>query len=745
VFTHDHFGPSTHQQAGLYAGLIIEPPDHTIWRHPETGQIMGNRVIPGFGRDGGPTSWRADIIKSDGSSGFREFLIEGQDFHLAYDGDRPVNPPGRKEVPLPHLVEPPDVPMPEAISADDVGTMTFNYRNEPLALRIRDPQSNSQVLDVRGDLSHAFRSIARVDPDLNRDPNNPAQWIYPPLHADSRRYDPFTPILRAYEGDPVQVKMLVGAHEEGHNATIHGLRWLREPGVRPSGWRNNQANGISEHFEFEVGALPDVVGLAREADYLYSPGIAVHDIWNGMWGIVREYAVQRGDLLPLPQNADGSLDKSRFTDAMDAEFTCPRAAPVRFFDVAAVRARDVLPNGELVYNAGHHLSDPTALMYVPFSDLVPAHGGYTLSPNAPVEPLILRANAGDCIELKLRNLFRADPIDAFGFNMWPMIINRFNANLVRPSNAVGLHPQLVSYDVRRHNGVNVGFNPVGTITPGGQYKYRWYAGIMRTSPNGGIIATPVEFGATNLMPSDPLKHSNKGLGGALIIEPRGATWTFPSTKSRATADVSYPAGQFREFVMLYQNDVNLFREGDLGNPVPPPGGGTVAEPGVEDAEDSGNKAINYRTEPMWTRVGFEPGDDFGDTNDHLFQNALSSKPPFPSNPPGAGPIETPIFTADAGARVRFRALQPGGHGRNNTVTIHGHMWRRDPSNRLSEFNATQEGQGPGNHFDVIPLYGAGGAFARPGDYLYRTRSAEQFDGGVWGVFRVKSAGSAQEQ
>jgi len=25
VFTHDHFGPSTHQQVGLYAGLVIEP------------------------------------------------------------------------------------------------------------------------------------------------------------------------------------------------------------------------------------------------------------------------------------------------------------------------------------------------------------------------------------------------------------------------------------------------------------------------------------------------------------------------------------------------------------------------------------------------------------------------------------------------------------------------------------------------------------------------------------------------
>ena len=55
VFTHDHFGPSTHQQVALYAGLVVEPRD-SIWRHSETGAIFGGRF------DGGPTSFRADIL-----------------------------------------------------------------------------------------------------------------------------------------------------------------------------------------------------------------------------------------------------------------------------------------------------------------------------------------------------------------------------------------------------------------------------------------------------------------------------------------------------------------------------------------------------------------------------------------------------------------------------------------------------------------------------------------------------------
>ncbi|HEY1403350.1 MAG TPA: hypothetical protein VGB05_04430, partial [Pyrinomonadaceae bacterium] len=52
AFTHDHFGPSTHQQGGLYAGLIIEP-QNSAWYHNETGTLLGG---PSQQRDdGGPT------------------------------------------------------------------------------------------------------------------------------------------------------------------------------------------------------------------------------------------------------------------------------------------------------------------------------------------------------------------------------------------------------------------------------------------------------------------------------------------------------------------------------------------------------------------------------------------------------------------------------------------------------------------------------------------------------------------
>src|SRR5262249_27986293 len=55
VFTHDHFGPSTHQQAGLYAGLLVEPQGST-WTSNDGATTFGSRS------DGGPTSWQARIL-----------------------------------------------------------------------------------------------------------------------------------------------------------------------------------------------------------------------------------------------------------------------------------------------------------------------------------------------------------------------------------------------------------------------------------------------------------------------------------------------------------------------------------------------------------------------------------------------------------------------------------------------------------------------------------------------------------
>ena len=776
VFTHDHFGPSTHQQTGLYAGLVVEPLG-SQWRDPESGVIFGGANIAAR-EDGGPTTWRADILTADRTQSYREFLLEFADYQLAYeegggidaagkpipDPARVISPPVKDEIGLPYLVQKAKVcpgneklPCPEAVSAADPGTMSVNYRNEPVALRVRNPNTNTQAGGEEGDLSHVYRSLTtRADARLNSQPG-----FYPALTPDVQPGDPYTPLLRAYENDPVQIRILVGAHEEGHNFEVQGIKWKFEPGtpedpasVNNSGYRNNQMMGISEHYEFVVPKLSKN-WQTEAADYLYRPGASVDDQWNGLWGLLRAYKNQRKDLKPLPSNTTGGAP---FTNPGDFNGVCPKTANVQPFDVTAALVRDILPEATLVYNSrtsnGGQLHDPTAIMFVRTSDIDPATG--KVVNGVPREPLVLRAKAGDCIEVTLTNKLPKDgAIDVPGFNTMPMIVEYFNANQVAPSSEVGLHPQNLYYDVTRSNGMNVGGNPVQTVKPGFSTKYQWYAGdVTSNSTNGGVIQ-PIEFGATGLSSSDPIKHSNKGLFGSLIIEPAGSSWA-EDYGSRAQATVTNPDGTtFREFVMMFQNDINLRYDG-FGAKTDPYSVGvvgnwkTIAVPniaGEEDAEDSAQKAVNYRTEPLWKRMGFapdtplnsEPGDTRMPTRDYDFTNVLSN-----SQIGGLDP-ETPVFNVTAGQGVRVRLLQPGGHSRNNVFMLHGHIWEEEPyingstalgSNPLSEWKGAQYGVGPGSHFDFMLKHGAGGAFQVSGDYLYRTFQSFQFDGGIWGIFRV---------
>lgn len=724
VFSHDHFSPSTHQQVGLYSTLVAEP-QGSQWRDPETGAMLGSR------QDGGPTSWRADILTANAADSYREFMLMMTDFVLAYRPDgTPVNPPAREEVGLPFLVRPaPDcpggapLPCPEAISAEDVGTMVVNYRNEPLALRVRDPNTNTQAPGEAGDLSHAFRSdVLRADAALNTQPT-----FYPPLTAGVQPGDPFTPLIRAYENDKAQIRILGGGQEESHNFSVQGggARWLFEPTDPNSGFRASQDVGISQHFAF---VLPPLVpgGDAPHTDLLYRAGSAVDDLWNGIWGIIRQYRGPQPDLLALPNNPNGQAPAQTNPGAFNG--ICPTTAPVRNFSISAVSAPTALPGGTLVYNSrpgnGGPLHDPTAILYVHDADL---DAGGMLQPGAPIEPLILRARAGDCINVTLTNRLPAVLPDLPGYSTLPMIVEDFNTNQVAPSNHVGLHAQLLATGTDSF-GVNAGFNPVQTVAPGGATTYKWYAGTISVMSNGFRIGMPIEFGAVNLLSSDPIKHSNKGAIGALIIEPRASTWV-EDAGTRAAATVTKSDGtSFREFVVLFQDDVNLRNDN----------GAVPNLDDAEDPEDSGQKALNYRTEPFWKRMGFAPDTPLDVTRTLDFGHVLS-------NSQVGGDPETPVFTAKAGTPVRFRVLHPGGHARNHVFQLHGHVWQEEPytasstvigNNPLSEWKGSQAGHGPTNHFDAVLQNGAGGAFGVPGDYLFRDQASFQFGGGLWGIFRV---------
>lgn len=767
VFTHDHFGPSTHQHPGLYAGLVIEPAG-SKWKHNETGIALGGR------KDGGPTTWQAIIEPGSGKKAYREFLLEMGDYSLAYrPNGTPVNPPGRTETANPQGdilgLETSDLhslvgvattcpggaprPCPEAISAGDPGTMTVNYRNEPIALRVNNG-AKKQTPGLAGDLAFAFESRTdRAIPELNTQPGF-YSW---PLNVDVMPGDPYTPMLKAYAGDKVHIRILQGAHEEGHNFSAHGLKWLFEPSLKDSGYKASQMVGISEHFEFEVEAIDKVRPSAAWSDTAYFPGTATDDVWNGLWGIMRTYNAKgkfdkkypAPTLAKLSTNTTGTAlpPKKCATNATGTQVdpacvsmngVCPSNAPKVNFKVHAFLAQDLL-GSPLVYNYTAWLTDPGAIIYVRDKDLNAKTGKLKLG--VPVEPLILRANAGDCIHLALVNHLPADlsSTQADGYSRLPMIVEGFNNNDILPSSYVGLSPQLLEFDTLTNSGLNIGFNrdfwvagTPATAAPGETVNYRWYAGrdvivndpTDKTAPQKRF-AEPVEYGAINLLPADRIKQTSKGAIAAMVIEPLGATWVEDSN-ARASATVTLANGteQFREQVLIFQDDVNLQQ---FGMAVP-----TVA--GIDDAEDSGQKAFNYKTEPLWSRMGYAPGTKLDVTHKQDFTDVL------------VGDAGTPLFTAKAGMSVRMRVLHPGGHPRNHVFQVHGHGWQEAPftngstvmgQNNWSSWVASEPGIGPGSHLNLLLTNGAGGYYHTPGDYLYRDQSSFNFDSGLWGIFRVE--------
>lgn len=989
VFTHDHFGASTHQQAGLYAGLIVEPKGAKVTT--EDGQVMGKR------RDGGPTDWKAivEYPMPDGNNRkLREFGILYQDFHIAYrkgpDTRGAINAPGQVAVdePKPNLLvqwderctQPPHCP--EAVSADDIGAASINYRSEPAPLRLLRADGKTLANGAQGDLAFLFQSIERADPELNRPPaeyplvvtKKRPQKAWPLISKGMKAFDPFTPIIEVFDRERFKIRMLAGAHEHEHSFTLNAATWPAMPFEPDSGFRSFTTTALSEHHEI-LGALDIPAALDTETnqkpffDHLYKIGASVDDVWYGNWGLVRAYRCKtklahikpldrdclrmqtglvglefaasaepsesksliedfqnriRSEYFPGadaapglenarflleaspdsdesawsrgqkrvqamanmleesvgpeadfgPLDADpasrGPLQRALLEEAEDFKETvslvgsslgmgnvgwqyetqstrdvpakqdvyvamadmpnekpvmpkardllrgdeksmmdanrlledgrrwlpkvievgdeknrdmsglavCPVEAPLRAFAVSAVAAEDTLDGETLVYHRfpqshgpeerWQTVEDPSALLYV--RDRYLRDG--KLDPAYKVEPLILRARSGDCIEIHLSNRLPADPTELAGYNTLPNLVQGFNFNQLGVSNEVGLHVQGLRYHVGNADGQNVGFNLRQTVPPGKTKVYRFYAGRWKEEPPGKLDFLPVEFGVVNLMPADPIVQNSKGLIGALVIEPPNSVWAHdlvppepysePKVElvSRASATVfsltgSFPFRSFRDLVLVGQDDANFnlrLSEGGKASYLRPVRRVAQAthceepcwEAPVKDEEvdsvDSGHKAFNYRSEALWMRRGLSAALPLASTLELPAANVLSD------GFVGGVVNQTPRFCLQPGAETRLRLAFPGGHGRNHVIHVHGHNFYEWPyytddstvlgENPWSAVKGSQDGVGPGSYFNLFFASGAGGTSAVEGDYLIRDQYSWGFDGGLWAVLDV---------
>ncbi|MBI5944062.1 MAG: IPT/TIG domain-containing protein [Chloroflexi bacterium] len=310
--------------------------------------------------------------------------------------------------------------------------------------------------------------------------------------SNSPQGDPFTPIFRAYAGDPVVIRNInVG---QGTNVLrIEGHRTFMEP-------RFTDALGISsspiDAFHSTVSEKYTLVlnGGAGgpnhvPGDYIYHDG-ENRRFQDGAWGILRVLPSAVGDLQPLP--GVGSIPAQ--------QAICPVGAPVHNFNISAVDLPSTAAGG------GKH---GRRAAFVPTSDVAAV-----LNKTKFPEPLVLHVAAGECVNVTLNNqrvLARAS------FHL---------GGLLRDMNS---------------SGINIGFNPEQTIAPGQSRTYTYYADTHKLE---SVMIS--DFGGDN--------SGFDGMYGAMVVAPAGATFKnfngFP-TDTGSIVNVYVPGeAPYRDFTLI---------------------------------------------------------------------------------------------------------------------------------------------------------------------------------------------------
>jgi FtsP/CotA-like multicopper oxidase with cupredoxin domain len=399
-----------------------------------------------------------------------------------------------------------DIRTPAAVSSD----VTGSFREMVSLIHDDNP------LSARGHSTGSALNL-RVEP-LDQRLGDPSRWFSSADHGD-----PATPLLEAYVGDPLVIRTLVAATNEVHSWHLDGHWFRREPYSSRSPPTGTVALGISERFDLSVARAGGP--QAMPGDYLYYSG-RTSKLAEGSWGIVRVHAPADTGLQRLPGHTKPPAS---------ARAVCPGDASRRHFKVSVVEVPLSMLGGSL------------GKLYVLDGDVDAVRAGHR-----PPEPLALRVNVGDCVDVRLTNTTDDGP--------------------------VSFHADMLAADPRTSAGVDAGLNPDQVVPPGESRSYTYYA-----SPQvGETVALVRDWG-------DVLRNPGLGLYGAIIVGPKGAMYRDPVTGENAAGRSSWkvdvhPAkgAPYRDFTLFLQDE-------DAGI-------GTHRMPYTQKV--GGVAAVNYQSAPL---------------------------------------------------------------------------------------------------------------------------------------------------
>ncbi|MDX6570981.1 MAG: hypothetical protein QOC86_137, partial [Gaiellales bacterium] len=495
--------------------------------------------------------------------------------------------------------------------------------------------------------------------------------------------DPFTPLPRAYAGDPFVIRT-INVGDSVDTLHVDGNRFFIEnrfedpdhPGERAGRPIDTIHYGISEKFSlFAQGGAGGP--LAVPGDYLYMNAIG-RRFRQGAWGIIRVLPGRTSTLQPLPDHAAPAgtftlpaVTGGRPPNPADPGNPCPALAPQRSFDIAAV---DV-PSSAF----GNQLR--AAFVPANIATLVEKK---TLAP----DPLVLHVAAGECVTVHFTN-----------------------RRTVRASFHSGLLSASASGNTAygsASSGIDIGFGPEQTVAPGGSRDYRLYAdtaklGATLVSDFGGPVVAPVNGGVPINVDTGP-----SGLYGAIVVSPAGSTFTEPNfggvVSVGTQVDVHPPgAAAYRDFTVLMQDTDQSIGQSHMPYPT----------------SVNGISPLNYRSAPFTTN---DTGGAFAASGSGV----------------GATPA-TPTLRAYVGDPVQVHALVTPGSEQMHVFSLGGESFPLEPF--IPNSNQVQAlALGPWETVEATVTGGAGGG-STVGDMFYGDLRRPFTAGGMWGLQRVMSDAS----